>query len=477
MLFGVLIFIQSIGLSGQSIDVYFQDIQWAHYNANINIFLSDGIGSAIKGGIDPGYVDSKIGISDYAFHNINGMLIEAISVVDFNRAANENHYVLKFANGQSATFPEVIMYLADNYANYFSGPDLTRPFLPEEMVKIKDSCKLKESKRVVLQEYWYYDIRDNKMKPYIRGMGIIDNVEKSNTPVVWVDMRYFEANVLKRINVTEENGESQNLIEYMINRPFVMEDIKWGYSRYFDQTQYDAYNNEVDVYFDLLSLNNQFVLEHASIKVKKGKPLKTKELKGLLVDGELSGKWTLNYSNGKPRAEFLFENGIAQGEYKLYTISGELKEKGKLSKGKKDGEITAYFPGGSKKSVKRYKNGVLNGKQELYYTNGSVHSKFSYLNGFVEGAFVSYNPDGSSKLKGTFKKGVIVEDWYYNIEIDDLMCGYLNDELPHLGEVEGIESNCMEDCTATFHYRFNAKEDINCFNGICIIPERMGNIK
>ena len=57
-------------LSAQDIDKYFQDIQWAHYNANINMFLGDGIGSAIKGGVDADYVDEKIGIQDFPFHCI-----------------------------------------------------------------------------------------------------------------------------------------------------------------------------------------------------------------------------------------------------------------------------------------------------------------------------------------------------------------------------------------------------------------------
>ena len=464
-------------LSAQDIDKYFQDIQWAHYNANINMFLGDGIGSAIKGGVDADYVDEKIGIQDFPFHSIEGMLIETFSVVDFNREANKGHYRLKFANEQSATFPEVIMYLADNYSNYYTAPDLVRPYLPDEFDKIRDSCNLKDSKRVILQEYWYYDIRDNTMKSFLRGMGIIDNAQEKNEQVVWVDMRYFNEEVLNRVNIVMENGSTQNFVEYMNNRPFVMEGIKWGYSRFFDQSKYDEYNTEINVYFELLMLENQIILDKPNLKMKKGKPVKSKYFTGLFKDEKFEGEWRFNYENGKIRGEFNFENGEAKGKYSLYDLKGNIKETGNLIGNKKVGENTIYFESGNKKGSKNYTDGKLHGSQILYFDNESKHSTFSYQNGYTHGRYNGYNFDGSEKIKGEFKNGVIVGEWNYNLPINSLMCGYLVDEIPAMGEITGLDPTCMEDCMATFKYIFEEKEDINCFNGVCILPKRLGDIK
>ena len=467
----------SFGTKAQNIDKYFQDIQWAHYNGNINTFLQDGIGSALKGDVDPFYVDDKLGIKDYALHSIEGMLIETISVVNFEREANKSQFRLKFANGQEANFPEVIMYFADNYSNYYTGPDFNRPYLPHEILKVKDSCNLKESKRIILQEYWYFDVRDQKMKPFIRGMGIIDNAEKSNKQVVWIDMRYFDQAVFDRVNVVDEHGKTQNFSEYLTNRPFVLEDVEYGYSRFYDQVTYDTYNNEIDVYFELFSLKNQFDLSLPTLKIKKGKPVKTKFFKGELSDGQFNGKWQLRSDNGNLRAEFSFEKGTAQGEYSLYDSKGKLKEKGLLNNGLKHGEQFLYFSSGEKKGTKNYLNGKLEGSQILYFENGDTHSTFSYKNGYTHGDYISYNMDGSFKLKGEFKKGVIVGSWNFNLEVNSLMCGYLVDEMPQMGEIIGLNPKCMEDCMATFTYLFEEKEDINCFNGVCIMPKRIGDIE
>lgn len=475
--FAILFSTFSIALTAQNIEKYFQDIQWAHYNANINTFLTDGIGSAIKGGVDANYVDEKVGINEYAFHSIEGMLIETFSVVNFSQAVNESQYKLKFANGQEATFPEVIMYFGDNYSNYYSGPDFNRPYLPQEVEKLKDSCQLKDSKRIILQEYWYFDIRDQQLKPFIRGMGIIDNAEESNKQVVWVDMRYLEELVLERVNVVNDKGITQNFSEYMMNRPFVMENITKGYSRNYDQTKYDTYNNEIDVYFELLALNNQFNLLYPSLKMKKGKPVKSKYFIGELLNENFNGEWLFKHQNGKIRAKFTYENGVANGAYSLFDLKGNIMESGILVNGLKDGQQEMFFSEGSKKAIKNYKAGKLHGAQILYFYNGDKHSEFIYENGFTHGEFISYNADGSIRLKGNFKNGVIVGDWYYNLEINSLMCGYLVDEMPLMGEVTGLNPKCMEDCMATFNYLFEEREDINCFNGVCILPKRIGDIE
>ena len=467
----------SFSAFSQNIPEKYEDLKWAFYNANINMFLSTGIGAFAKGGINEEYVNNNLRVDHHAFHNYEGFFIEAYSVVNFDHPANKPHYKMKFGNGSEATFIESIHYLADKYEKYYDSPKLQKFFSSQEKDSLKKTFQLLDSKRIMFHDYWYYDTDSQRLVSILQGVGLIGKEEKGNDYVAWVDMRYIEESVFKRIKVLTPEGDKVSFFDYLKNRPFVYEYIESGYSRYFDQTKYDLYNTELNCAFELFNIENQFKKDLPKLKIKKGKPAKSKLLKGYLVDGRMNGLWAVKYSNGKPRAEFVFNNGIVEGLYKLYYDNGDLAQEGRLLNGKKDGTVIDYFKGGAIMSKKSFERGVCHGVHEQFYNDGKTHSKYSFIYGVLNGKFIEYNADGSEKLNGAFKDDVIIGDWRFNLEFTEFLCDFINEELQNQWPVKGAEKDCMKDCVASFTYKYTHSYEKHCQRGLCMNTHRIGNVE
>ena len=392
-------------IQAQEIEEYFVDKQWAFFNSTVNNHLSEDVASALKTGIDMDYVDSRLSTKSYVFHNFNGFLIETYSQINFEKEVNEPLYNLKFESGEDANLAEVILYLGEKYGINYTSPEITTPILAYLLDSVLELHDLKNSKRISLQEYWYYDLRANKMVSYLRGAGVYSNTESSNKPVLWIDLRYFEHSVFDRIRIVKNNDSVQSFSSFLKERPFKMEEVKQGYCRFYDQSKYDGFNNEIDIYFEYYSFFNDFDLYFSEFKLKKNKPAKHKLFSGLLVDKKPVGKWIYKYDNGKKRADFTFDENGLNGPYHLYDNLGNLKESGDLIDGKKNGPITAYYTDGKQRSIKNYAAGTPIKTHTLYYSNGNTHSEYSFRNGLVDGVFTEFNTDNSIRMKGRFIRG------------------------------------------------------------------------
>ncbi|MGB0402616.1 MAG: toxin-antitoxin system YwqK family antitoxin [Salibacteraceae bacterium] len=467
----------SLAAFSQNIPKKYDDINWTFYNANINMFLSTGIGAFAKGGINEEYVNNNLSVNHHAFHNYNGFYMEAYSIVNFDHPANKPHFNMKFGNGSEATFAESIHYLADKYAQLYAGPKLQRFFSDVETDSIKKTFKLIESKRIMFHDYWYYDTDSQRLVPIIRGIGLIAKEEKGNNYVAWIDMRYFDEAVLKRIMVITPAGKKIPFDQYLQNRPFIYENVESGYSKYPDQARYDIYNTELNCAFELANMENQFKNDLPKMKIKKGKLAKSKLLKGEILAGEMNGLWTLKYSNGKLRAQFNFSKGKAVGNFKLYYDNGDLAQEGQLVEGKKDGVITDYFKGGAIMSKKSFDLGLCHGDHELFFNDGKPHSKFSFVYGVLTGNFIQYNEDGSEKLNGAFKNDVIIGEWKFNLPFNEFLCDFIDEEIQNQWPIIGAEKDCMKDCVASFEYKYVHTYEKHCQRGLCLNSHRIGDVK
>jgi antitoxin component YwqK of YwqJK toxin-antitoxin module len=70
-----------------------------------------------------------------------------------------------------------------------------------------------------------------------------------------------------------------------------------------------------------------------------------------------------------------------------------------------NGRETHWHPNGTKREISNYQNGLANGDFKLWYANGNLEAEGAYLNGFLQGKLINYNEDGSAKSVEQFEKG------------------------------------------------------------------------
>jgi uncharacterized protein len=180
-------------------------------------------------------------------------------------------------------------------------------------------------------------------------------------------------------------------------------------------------------------------------------------------NGTPDGFWTDYFRNGNVSSEYSYENGVSNGEMKLYTLNGFLYaifkfNKGKLEEittfmpdnsirkkttinegvfevelyeenglkflsalyndeGKSEGISTYYYPSGSILSTTPFKKGKIDGLKTTYFHNGNVESIKNYKNGVENGLFINYYNNDTIKEEGIYKEGEL-SGIHYNYYIN-----------------------------------------------------------
>lgn len=70
-----------------------------------------------------------------------------------------------------------------------------------------------------------------------------------------------------------------------------------------------------------------------------------------------------------------------------------------------NGRETHWHPNGIKREISNYENGLANGDFKLWYANGNLEAEGAYLNGFLQGNLIKYDRDGSAISVEQFEKG------------------------------------------------------------------------
>ena len=148
-----------------------------------------------------------------------------------------------------------------------------------------------------------------------------------------------------------------------------------------------------------------------------------------------------SYNSGNPKQISYYENGLPDGEYKMWNANGSLRtigsylsglkdgewteryfvsdqvyQKTYFKKGKKDGLFTEFIPDGTKVIEGTFKEDVKNGSWEYYFENGAKDMKGSFINGNQNGEWNFWYPNGQLYYKGGFDSGNKTGEWlfYYN---------------------------------------------------------------
>ncbi len=132
-------------------------------------------------------------------------------------------------------------------------------------------------------------------------------------------------------------------------------------------------------------------------------------LKG--YDTPYSGKYHLDYQNGKPFIHGQYLNGLKEGKWVVYDSLGNLRSEEFFIKDQWDGVRKTYHPNGKISTIENFKNGVRNGLQEGYHENGNLYFSVNQINGNKEGNWRMYHQNGKLLQKGKFKLDLAEGKW------------------------------------------------------------------
>jgi antitoxin component YwqK of YwqJK toxin-antitoxin module len=108
------------------------------------------------------------------------------------------------------------------------------------------------------------------------------------------------------------------------------------------------------------------------------------------------------------------EDGVRNGEWKLYFNTGELKAEGKYVDGIKVGKWTYYHKNGKVEQTGVYdKQGRPRGEWVWYYPSGNILREEAYLDGLLDGLTAEYSEEGTIIAEGEFIEGEEEGPWIY----------------------------------------------------------------
>ena len=135
------------------------------------------------------------------------------------------------------------------------------------------------------------------------------------------------------------------------------------------------------------------------------------------------------YQMGKMVAEGNLDNdGMRQGIWKEYFLSGELKAQGEYKDNERVGEWKYFDLEGRTELIGKYWKGIPDGEWTWFYDPNNIHRKESFSRGKLDGEYTEWDTAGVVILQGTYSDGLKVGPWKYQLN-DHLEIGeYLDGE-------------------------------------------------
>jgi antitoxin component YwqK of YwqJK toxin-antitoxin module len=92
--------------------------------------------------------------------------------------------------------------------------------------------------------------------------------------------------------------------------------------------------------------------------------------------------------------EFQVVNGIKNGSFKTYFLTGQLEKEGYIENDKNEGEWKYYYENGHLEVIGNFKENLANDQWISYYNNGNIKISGNYKNGKQFGAWKYYDSNG-----------------------------------------------------------------------------------
>ena len=116
----------------------------------------------------------------------------------------------------------------------------------------------------------------------------------------------------------------------------------------------------------------------------------------IYVEGEsfpFTGRM-LDTLDNKMMVEFDVVNGLKNGEFFLYSVSGKLKAYGYMQNNKNDGAWEYFYDNGQLECTGEFNNDEPTGRWIWFYDNGFKKCEGIYLNGKLHGKWLKYDEEG-----------------------------------------------------------------------------------
>jgi antitoxin component YwqK of YwqJK toxin-antitoxin module len=178
-------------------------------------------------------------------------------------------------------------------------------------------------------------------------------------------------------------------------------------------TQIKKYKLNVTVFFFIM-----FFAAILNISIFKNEELQQNQSKnnvvlndGLIYTVEESSPFTgriLDTLDNQMKVEFDVVNGLKNGEFFLFSVSGKLKAYGFLEDNKNTGTWEYYYENGQLECMGEFENDRPIGKWIWYYENGAMKCEGIYLKGLPEGKWTKYDNVGYPGLVINFYAGEIL---------------------------------------------------------------------
>ncbi|MGD1845752.1 MAG: hypothetical protein ACFB10_10210 [Salibacteraceae bacterium] len=133
-------------------------------------------------------------------------------------------------------------------------------------------------------------------------------------------------------------------------------------------------------------------------------------------DDSLHGPNIYYNANGLKRAEANYEMGTLKGEVRRYYASGQLRQIIPYSDNDANGMATYYYRNGDKSNEVEFKDDEYHGTFKSFYNNGQLKQELVFEEGDRNGPYKTFYENGQVEAEGTYKndKDVGVYKSYYD---------------------------------------------------------------
>jgi antitoxin component YwqK of YwqJK toxin-antitoxin module len=125
-----------------------------------------------------------------------------------------------------------------------------------------------------------------------------------------------------------------------------------------------------------------------------GKPF----VQGEFRRGRQNGEWTYSFDNGQLNRKATYKDGQPDGAWDVYRADGTLSAKRGFRNGMRHGEWITYDATGKQPlREERYDNGKADGVWKVWYPNGQQRQQISFKQGKRDGVSIEWSEEGEKR--------------------------------------------------------------------------------
>lgn len=279
--------------------------------------------------------------------------------------------------------------------------------------------------------YFYRDGTLKRTIPFINGLEQGNGFEYDNQGNIILLTEYRRGFIINResINRTDYNGLKQGKWKFFYSdgtlqmegtyRAGKREGFFKTYDRKGNLLELKKYVEDVEIQdvpeIAKLTVSNEY---YETGKIKSVTTYRNNVPEGIRREYDRNGniEKALIYTAGKVLGEGIVnEEGLKEGFWKEYFISGQLRAEGMYQNGKKTGEWLFRYENGRLEQKGSYDNhGKPIGKWILYYENGNLWKEESYRDGLKDGLVTEFDSIGNIISEGEYFEDMEEGKWIYN---------------------------------------------------------------